>query len=112
MKSLAGLFVAALAALSIGVSSAGANTAVTVSLVNCYFNQGGNATVPAGSDVYVRVGWGESNRGRVRDFLNAQTTTADVNGTPVANASNLWGAIAKTDLIASPAAGPATPMTA
>jgi hypothetical protein len=67
----------------------------TVNLTRCHFGGGGNATVPAGSDVTVRIGWAENNRGRVQSFLNAQTTTADVDGTPVANASGLWSAISK-----------------
>ena len=52
----------------------------------------GAASVSA-APVTVRFGWGENNRGRVQDFLNAQTTTADVNGTPIAGASGLWGPI-------------------
>ncbi len=80
-------------AAALGASTAGASSPVTVGLVGCYFLGGGQATVPAGSDVTVRFTWGESNRGRVQDFLNAQTTTADVNGTPIAGASGLWGPI-------------------
>ena len=88
------LFVSLMAAVTaFGVSTAGAGTPVEVSLVGCYYNGGGHATVPAGSDVTVRFGWGESNRGRVENFLNAQTTSADVDGVPVAGASSLWGPI-------------------
>ncbi len=80
-------------AVALVTSTAGASSPVTVSLVGCYFGNGGNATVAAGSAVTVRFTWGENNRGRVQDFLNAQTTTADVNGTPIAGASGLWGPI-------------------
>jgi hypothetical protein len=81
------------AAFALAAATAGASTPVTVGLAGCYFANGGNATVPAGSSVTVRFPWGENNRGRVQDFLNAQTTTADVNGTPIAGASGLWGPI-------------------
>jgi hypothetical protein len=88
------LFVSLVAVVAaVGVSTAAAGTPVEVSLVGCYFGGGGNATVPAGSDVTVRFGWGESNRGRVQDFLSAQTAAADINGVPIAGASSLWGPI-------------------
>ena len=88
------LFLAGLCAVAALVAStAGASTPVTVSLAGCYFSNGGHATVPAGSDVTVKFGWSESNHGRIQDFLNAQTTTAAVNGTPIAGASGLWGPI-------------------
>src|SRR5258708_21723800 len=95
MRTLVTGIAALTVAVALGSGTAGASTPVTVSLVSCYFNHGGNVTVPAGSEVIARFGWGENNRGRVQDFLNAQTTTADVNGTPVANASGLYGAITK-----------------
>jgi hypothetical protein len=91
--------ICACAALSLsGLVFAGAAQAanVEVSLVGCYFQNGGQATVPAGSTVIARVGWAENNRGRVKSFLNAQTTTADVDGVPISNASGLWGPITKT----------------
>jgi hypothetical protein len=81
------------AAVALVAATAGASSPVSVGLSGCYFANGGNATVPAGSAVTVRFAWGENNRGRVQDFLNAQTTTADVNGTPIAGASGLWGPI-------------------
>src|SRR3954452_5389843 len=85
------LFVGALCALAaVGAVTARGSSPVEVSLPGCYFANGGQATVPAGSAVTARVTWAENNRGRVQDFLNAQTTTADVNGSPVANASKLW----------------------
>jgi len=84
-------------AAAVGLSSARSATPVSISLTGCYFLNGGQETVPAGSDVSVRFGWAENNRGRTQDFLNAQTVTADVNGVPVANASNLWDPIQKGD---------------
>jgi hypothetical protein len=94
MRALFTALAAASVAAAIGAATAGAAT-VTVSMVDCYFNHGGNVTVPAGSEVIFRIGWAENNRGRVQDFLNAQTTTADIDGTPVANASGIWGPIQK-----------------
>jgi hypothetical protein len=82
--------VATLAAL-VGVGAGSAATPVTVSLLTCYAH-GGFATVPAGSDVTVRLGWSEQTRGRVQSFLGKQATTATLNGSSVANASSLWGA--------------------
>lgn len=82
--------VAVLAALSVG--SANAATPVTVSIPVCYFAHGGNVTVPAGSDVTMSFGWASSTKGRVLNFESAQTTTASRNGSPVPNASSLWGA--------------------
>jgi hypothetical protein len=88
---LTAVVVAALvAAVAAGTGSAA--TPVTVSLTVCYFAHGGSTTVPAGSDLTVRIGWLEQNRGRVQSFIGKQTTTATLNGSSVANASSLWGA--------------------
>jgi hypothetical protein len=81
--------VALFAAVAAGTSSA---APVTVSLPTCYFAHGGQVTVPAGSDVTVRLGVLYQYRGRTQDFLASQTTTATLNGNPVAGASSLWGA--------------------
>jgi hypothetical protein len=78
---------------ALGAVTARGSSPVEVSLPGCYFAGGGQATVPAGSDVTVRIGWSGTNRGRVQNFLNAQATTADLNGTPIANASALWGPV-------------------
>ena len=87
---IATVAVTALAALAAaGVGSAA--TPVTVSMLGCYFD-GGSATVPAGSDVTIRLGWGQQNVGLVHDFLNNETTTATLDGSPIANASARWGA--------------------
>ena len=85
---LVAVVAALVAAVAAGTGSAA--TPVTVSLFSC-FTHGGTATVPAGSDVTVRIGWAEQNRGRVQEFLANQTTTATVNGSTVADASALWG---------------------
>src|SRR5262245_12075199 len=86
-------FMAVVAALvaAVAAGTGSAATPVTVSLLTCYAH-GGVATVPAGSDVTVRLGWAEQNRGRVQSFISKQTTTATLNGNAVAGASSLWGA--------------------
>jgi hypothetical protein len=97
-RLIVSLAVAAGLAASVGLVGATSATPVTVSLVSCVFGGGGNATVPAGSQVTVRIGWADINRGLVQDFLNAQTTTATVNGSPVANASSYWGPISDNNV--------------
>ena len=86
----------ALAIGLLGTSSAHAATQ-EISLVGCYFNQGGNTTVPAGTEVVFRVGWADKNRGYVQQFVTNQTTDAVLDGTPIANASGLWGPITRVD---------------
>jgi hypothetical protein len=83
-------------AATLGLTAARAAT-VEVSVVGCYFNQGGNTTVPAGSTVVFRVGWLDRTSGYVKRFLRSQTTTATLDGTPVADANSLWGPIEKVD---------------
>src|SRR4051812_45009757 len=87
------------AALAVAVLSATSARAATqeISIVGCYYNHGGSQTVPAGTEVVFRVGWADKNRGYVKQFIDNQTTTATINGNPVANASGLWGPITKTD---------------
>jgi hypothetical protein len=87
---------AAVAIAILGATSARAATQ-EISIVGCYFNQGGQTTVPAGTEVVFRVGWADKNRGLVQQFLKAQTTTASIDGNPVANASGRWGSIQKAD---------------
>jgi len=82
--------VSALVALA-GAGAGSAATPATVSLLACY-DGGGSTTVPAGSDVTIRIGWGQENVGLVRDFLNNQSTTATLDGSPIANASARWSA--------------------
>jgi len=83
---------AAMAVLAcvVGVSAASA-APVQVSLPLCYFANGGQATVPAGTDVTTFFGWSEPSKGLASVFTSSQTTTATLNGNPVANASSLWG---------------------
>lgn len=81
---------AALVAL-VGAGTASAAT-VQVSVVSCYYNHGGQVTVPAGSDVTFNFGLVWANRGTALNFENAQTTTASLKGSAVANASSLWAA--------------------
>jgi hypothetical protein len=78
-------------ALTVGVvaGTGSAATPVSVSYPTCVFAHGGNVTVPAGSDVTVSFGWGESTRGRVQNFINDQSTTATIDGNP-SNVSSGW----------------------
>jgi hypothetical protein len=81
---------AALALTALAVAGTGsAATPVNVSYPNCIFAHGGNATVPAGSDVTVSFGWGMSTRGGTQNFINGQSTVATVNGNP-SDVSSAW----------------------
>ena len=62
------------------------------SLAACSFG-GGQTTVPAGSTVAVTLGLTELTRGSLNSLLQAQTVTATVNGSPIANAGRLWGPV-------------------
>ncbi len=88
--AITAVVVAALAAL-VGAGTANAAT-VQVSVVGCYYNHGGQVTVPAGSDVTFNFGLVWANKGTALNFEQAQTTTASLNGSAVANASSLWAA--------------------
>jgi hypothetical protein len=79
-----------LAALG-SATAAGASSDVTVYLLPCFFGAG-TTTVPAGSTVAGQLGWAERTRGRVQSFLESQTTTASVDGVPLAQAGDLWSA--------------------
>jgi hypothetical protein len=92
------LVVLAAAAASAALVAAPAPAATqTISIVDCYFNHGGSVTVPAGTEVIFRLGWADKNRGFLKQFLAAQTTTAVLDGDAVANASDIWGPIQKVD---------------
>jgi hypothetical protein len=84
------LVVTALAAL-VGAGTAKA-APVRVSVANCYANHGGQVTVAAGSDVTFSLGLVWATQGIALNFEQAQTTTASLNGSAVANASSLWAA--------------------
>jgi len=68
-----------------------ASTSTIVHFFRCADN-GGQATVPAGSMVTFQSGWVTANRGLDEAFLNAVTVTASVNGTQIPNANSYWGA--------------------
>jgi hypothetical protein len=90
MKCTAALAVLVVAA---GLTAATASAATTVvPLAPCVFTAGGHWSVPAGSDVVVRVGWAE-RRGLVEQFLDAVTVGASVDGVPVADTAQYWGPI-------------------
>src|SRR5690349_16904535 len=87
------IIAALVAALAlVGAGTAKASSPVRVSLASCYYSNGGYVTVPAGSDVTFSLGLVWANRGTAMNFEHAQTTTASLNGSAVANASSLWGA--------------------
>jgi len=88
MRKMLVAFVATALFAAIGAAPA----SPAVGFVACVFASGGATTVPAGTPVTVQLGVAWSNRGRAQDFVNAQTTSASVNGTPIAGASSLWGA--------------------
>jgi hypothetical protein len=56
-------------------------------------DQGGECTVPAGSRVVLALGWGAKNRGLVKNFLNAQTTTISLDGAAPIDVSDSYSAI-------------------
>ena len=72
-----------------------ADTAIVPAFV-CAEISGGNATVPAGSQVVVAQRWEAKNRGLVQTFLNAQTTTISVNGGEPVDVSTDYDPIAPT----------------
>ncbi|MHB8644046.1 MAG: hypothetical protein ACYDA3_14310 [Gaiellaceae bacterium] len=47
-------------------------------------------SVPAGSEIVLWIGWGQTTRGGVMDFLHDVTTSVLVNGVPVVNADSYW----------------------
>jgi hypothetical protein len=89
-QSLIGLLIA------VGMSLFGARVAagdpVIVPAFPCTEFFGGHVTVPAGSEVVVANRWEAKNPGLVRNYLSAQTTTLDVDGT-VSHISDGYGPI-------------------
>jgi hypothetical protein len=55
-------------------------------------NDGGSA-VPAGSRVVLALGWVAKNRGLVKQFLDAQTTTVSLDGAASIDISDSYGEI-------------------
>jgi hypothetical protein len=67
-------------------------SAATKSRVNALFcaEAGGQWTIPAGTEVQVRLGWLVRNRGLATDFIHAQRTSISVNGGSAVDISGLW----------------------
>ena len=85
------IFVVAVAALAAAFGAGPASAAnVRVGLASCYFSHGGQVTVPAGSTVTFFLGFVTISKGAAKSFEDAQTTTATLNGSPVADASSLF----------------------
>jgi hypothetical protein len=97
------VMVCAALALTVGVvaGTGSAATPVTVSYPVCVFGSGGNVTVPAGSDVTVRMGIGYTKRGLVQNFITDQTTTATVDGNPSDVSSGWMAPVLVADLYVS-----------
>ena len=68
---------------------------IIVELFPCTSPEGGDgeSTVPAGSRVVLALGWGARNRGLMKNFLQAQTTTISINGANSLNISNAYSPI-------------------
>ena len=81
---------AAVAAAGVLAGTAVSATDTTVSIVGCTEAHGGNVTVPAGSTISFRLGWVARSTGLDEAFLRDITTTATVDGTPVADADSYW----------------------
>ena len=88
LKLLAAVGAAVCALVTVGGASAEIPTGVH--LPSCYYADGGQATVPAGTPVRVWMAFVEQTRGRLRSFLRSQHVTASVDGVPIADASGLW----------------------
>ena len=84
---------AIMAVLSPGIAHA--DTAIVPAFV-CAELSGGNATVPAGSQVVVAQRWEAKRKGLVRTYLNTQTTTISVNGGEPVDVSGDYAPIAPT----------------
>jgi hypothetical protein len=85
------LVAATVAALAVTASSTAARPS-GLHIFDCLEN-GGAATLPAGTQVNVWMVWFDRNRGLVQDFLNAETMALTVNGVAVPGASAFWAPI-------------------
>jgi len=76
-------------ALAATAAPASAATATRVNALNCAL-AGGQATIPAGTEVEVGLGtiWG--NRGLTTDFLHSQRTSVSINGGAAIDTSDAW----------------------
>jgi hypothetical protein len=98
MRKLICVAVAALA-VAIPAATAAADTSTTVvGVAPCVFAENGSATAPAGSEITFRLGWGARSSGLVLAFLRDETTTAAVDGTPIANPESYWGPIERASV--------------
>jgi hypothetical protein len=97
-----GVFIALCAAALLAGIAAGGASAITkppgVSIVGCKVN-GGQATVPAGTDVAIFAGWGTARYGLEFTWLHDVTETAGdgtglplVDGVPIADPHQYWNA--------------------
>lgn len=92
MKTLT--FAAALtgaAALLVTASPASAVTTSRVNALSCA-DAGGQATIPAGTEVEVALGVLVRNRGLATDFMHMQRTTIAINGGTAIDISGFWSA--------------------
>jgi hypothetical protein len=83
------LVMGVVAALVGAVPAAALGATSEVSAFGC-FNQGGNVTRPAGTEIVVRQGVSLGTKGLAQDFLQAQTTTVTVNGGGPVDISGLY----------------------
>jgi hypothetical protein len=79
--------------VALAAGTAATASAATQSPVNAlgYFSAGGQATIPAGTEVEVRLGNVLKNRGLATDFRMMQTTTLSINGGSTIDISGFWG---------------------
>lgn len=90
MKILLATFAALVSIAVIGVAAGSASAPTVVGLNGCFYSNGGSDTVPGGATVVVRAGFAAKTRGLMEDFLHDVTTTASLNGVPIANPDLLW----------------------
>jgi len=94
--------VAVLGAVAVGGASASTRPA-GVPIAGCIFVQGGQTTVPAGTDVVLVVGDITLRRGQAEAARhNWSFALANLDGTPIANADSYWNApTPETDVLAN-----------
>ncbi len=89
MKRLLLVFAVMVVAVVMATGASAIPTA-TVNIFPCAF--GGGATVGAGLQINLTATWTAKTRGLTNSFLDAVTTFASVNSTPVANANSYFSA--------------------
>src|SRR2546423_15623935 len=92
--SLNRLLLALLATISLAAGMVAVTSAATQSRVNALgcARAGGQATVPAGTEVQVGEGNFLKNRGLTTDFRQMERTTIAINGDSPIDISSFWGA--------------------